>query len=124
MNDVDDVLEVPVGIGIDHRFKGLLLDARGSYRISYDEDLVSNTDGDGASTLDNFQRLGARRRRVLADRGTGDGGSCTSSSAHPADEGVREARVTAHPVKTSSCELRPATPQRYPRLRSILALAA
>ena len=54
VRDVDDVLEVPMGIGIGYRYNGLLLDARGSYRVAFDEDLVPNHDGTGASSLDNF----------------------------------------------------------------------
>jgi hypothetical protein len=36
----DDVLEVPLGIGIAGRWGGFMLDARGEYRLSSDEDLI------------------------------------------------------------------------------------
>ncbi len=46
----DDVLEVPLGIGIAGRWSGFMLDARGEYRLSSDEDLVpsQNRVGDNA----------------------------------------------------------------------------
>jgi hypothetical protein len=54
VNDQDDVLEVPVGCGIGYNYRGVIFDARASYRFAAEEDLLPASDGDGASTLDNF----------------------------------------------------------------------
>jgi len=54
VSDQDDVLEVPMGIGIGYRVAGLIFDARAAYRLAVDEDLVPASDGDGASELDNL----------------------------------------------------------------------
>ena len=54
VEETDDVLELPVGIGVGYTWKGLIVDARGSYRFAAEEDLVPASDGDGRSTLDNF----------------------------------------------------------------------
>ena len=54
VSDQDDVLEVPMGIGIGYRYQGLIFDARAAYRLAVDEDLVPASDGDGASELDNI----------------------------------------------------------------------
>jgi hypothetical protein len=40
VNDEDDVLEIPAGIGVAYRWKGLLLDARGEFRATTDNDLM------------------------------------------------------------------------------------
>lgn len=40
VNDKDDVLELPAGIGVAYRWKGLLLDARGEFRATTDNDLM------------------------------------------------------------------------------------
>jgi hypothetical protein len=40
VNDQDDVVEVPAGIGVAYRWKGLLLDARGEFRATTDNDLM------------------------------------------------------------------------------------
>jgi hypothetical protein len=54
VSESDDVLEIPAGIGVAYNYKGLLVDVRGAYRFAVEEDLVPAADGDGASTLDNF----------------------------------------------------------------------
>jgi len=41
--DNDDVLEVPLGVGISSRYAGLMLDLRGEYRVATQADLVSQT---------------------------------------------------------------------------------
>jgi len=40
IRDEDDVLEIPLGIGIAGRYKGLMVDLRGEYRVATEEDLV------------------------------------------------------------------------------------
>ena len=40
----DDVLELPVGVGIGGTWNGLMLDARGEYRFSADNDLLPVTE--------------------------------------------------------------------------------
>ena len=52
VSDQDDVLEVPVGIGVGYRYQQLVFDARASYRFAGGEDLFPASDGDGAGTLD------------------------------------------------------------------------
>jgi hypothetical protein len=39
----DDVLEIPMGVGVGWSYRGLLLDARGEYRYANYEDLVPET---------------------------------------------------------------------------------
>jgi hypothetical protein len=48
----DDVLEIPLGIGISSRYAGLLLDLRGEYRVATQGDLVSQTNPD--ARMDRF----------------------------------------------------------------------
>lgn len=38
--DDDDVLEIPVGVGIAWKYRGFLLDARGEFRLASQEDMV------------------------------------------------------------------------------------
>lgn len=38
----DDVLEIPMGVGLSGRWAGLVLDARGEFRMATNEDLVAN----------------------------------------------------------------------------------
>ena len=40
----DDVLEVPMGVGIAYKYRGMLLDARGEFRYSAAEDLIDAAD--------------------------------------------------------------------------------
>lgn len=42
--DNDDVLEIPLGVGIGWKYEGLTLDARGEYRFSAYEDLMPSLD--------------------------------------------------------------------------------
>lgn len=44
INDEDDVLEIPAGVGLAYRWKGLLLDARGEFRAATDNDLMPRFD--------------------------------------------------------------------------------
>ncbi len=50
--DRDDVIEFPLGAGIDGRYRGLMLDLRGEYRIATNADLVSRTNPD--ARMDRF----------------------------------------------------------------------
>ena len=57
ISDEDDVLEIPVGVGIAYRYRGLVLDARGEYRPSFDEDLMQSrntTDTQDRATMDRY----------------------------------------------------------------------
>ena len=46
MNEIDNVLELPLGVGIAGKASGLLLDVRGEFRPAFDEDLLPEvTDG-------------------------------------------------------------------------------
>lgn len=54
----DDVLEVPLGLGIGFRTGSLILDARAAYRVATDEDLIPNEDQTGFSTLDSVNISG------------------------------------------------------------------
>jgi len=38
--DSDDVLELPIGVGVAFKYRGLLLDARGEYRAAFYEDMI------------------------------------------------------------------------------------
>jgi hypothetical protein len=62
----DDVLELPLGIGIAGHFHGALLDARGEYRFARDENLVRNT---AINQLDNTSFASMNRWGVNANIG-------------------------------------------------------
>jgi hypothetical protein len=50
VNDQDDVLEIPLGVGLGYRVRGFLVDVRGSFRPAIDSDLVpKNSEGDAAA---------------------------------------------------------------------------
>jgi hypothetical protein len=51
VNDSDDVLEIPLGIGLGYRVSGFLVDVRGSFRPAVDSDLLpeNNQSGDSAA---------------------------------------------------------------------------
>ena len=53
MRDRDDVLEIPMGLGMAYRWQGLVLDGRAVYRAAADEDLLA-TRAEDESSLDNF----------------------------------------------------------------------
>jgi len=40
VNDQDDVMEIPVGAGIEYRYRGFLFDARGTFRPAFNDDLL------------------------------------------------------------------------------------
>jgi hypothetical protein len=59
MADSDDLLEIPVGVGVAYTFKHFNLDVRGSYRPTFDNDMVAGaTRDDERPTLDTFQVTG------------------------------------------------------------------
>ena len=47
----DDVVELPVGIGVGFRMSGFLVDVRGAFRPAFGADLVPDTSGDGSAPL-------------------------------------------------------------------------
>ncbi|HEY5946408.1 MAG TPA: hypothetical protein VIV40_12985 [Kofleriaceae bacterium] len=49
LSDVDNVAEVPVGVGIAGKFSGLILDARGEFRPTLDSDLLPELTATGAT---------------------------------------------------------------------------
>lgn len=51
MNDEDDVLETPLGIGLSYRYEHLILDGRGVYRRVFYDDLIQTT-GSGPDVPD------------------------------------------------------------------------
>jgi len=48
VSDSDNVLEIPAGIGVAGKFKGLILDARGEFRYARDANLMPNLTGNGS----------------------------------------------------------------------------
>jgi hypothetical protein len=46
VNDQDDLVEIPLGVGLGMRYQGFLVDVRGSFRPAFDNDLVP-TDNTG-----------------------------------------------------------------------------
>jgi hypothetical protein len=61
VTEKDDVFEIPVGLGVSFRYEHLLIDVRGAFRPSFDDDLVpsTNEEEESALSLDTFQ-FGAR----------------------------------------------------------------
>lgn len=51
----DDVLEIPMGLGVAARWSGLMFDARGEFRMATNEDLLPNLDTD--VTNDSFASM-------------------------------------------------------------------
>jgi hypothetical protein len=51
INSKDDVLEVPVGVGLAWKYQGLLLDARGVFTIADQADLVPTNDGRDSASM-------------------------------------------------------------------------
>jgi hypothetical protein len=61
VEDEDDLMEVPMGLGVGFRTGGFLVDVRGSYRPTTGDDLVPTRDGTGQEDLDSWMaaaRLG------------------------------------------------------------------
>jgi hypothetical protein len=55
--DDDDVLEIPVGAGLAYRYRGLILDMRGEYRRTTQEDLMPSLTQDGPFANDGQAEL-------------------------------------------------------------------
>lgn len=51
VEDEDNLLEVPMGLGVAYRYSGLMADARAEFRAATNEDLLPETDGDGAVAM-------------------------------------------------------------------------
>lgn len=51
VTDEDDVFEIPLGIGAAYRYKGLVLDARGMFRVALEEDLIATAAGQDEAKL-------------------------------------------------------------------------
>jgi hypothetical protein len=60
VSDRDDVLEIPIGVGLAWKYRGVMFDVRGEFRYAALEDMVPRLDGDAAA----MHRYGA-----LADVG-------------------------------------------------------
>lgn len=56
----DDVLEVPMGVGIAGKWNGLILDARGEFRATADEDLVAETNPEFVNDKAEMHRWGVK----------------------------------------------------------------
>ncbi len=52
INDVDIVVELPLGVGIAAKTAGLILDVRGEYRPAFDEDLLPEINDNGIDNGD------------------------------------------------------------------------
>ena len=50
VDDVDNVFELPLGVGVAGRASGLMIDVRGEFRPAFDEDLVPDVDGAATPT--------------------------------------------------------------------------
>lgn len=66
LRDSDNVLEVPMGLGIAGHYEGLLLDMRGEFRLARNADLLPNT---SATTLANSDFASMNRWGVNANIG-------------------------------------------------------
>lgn len=53
--DSDDLGEVPLGVGVAYRFKGLVIDARGMFRVAFSDEIVDTGSEEDKATLDNWQ---------------------------------------------------------------------
>lgn len=54
LNEEDDVLEVPVGVGFSHRYRSLIIDGRAVYSRVFYDDLVQTAAPDEAPALDTW----------------------------------------------------------------------
>jgi len=45
VNESDDVLEIPMGVGLGYKYRGLLFEARGEFRATTNEDLMPSLAG-------------------------------------------------------------------------------
>lgn len=51
VTEEDNVFEVPLGVGVAYRYKGLVLDARGLFRVALEEDLIATAAGQDSAKL-------------------------------------------------------------------------
>lgn len=62
VSDKDNVLEIPMGIGLAYRYRGFVVDARGIFRAAADSDLIQARSNNGKSadlhTWEGSVRLG------------------------------------------------------------------
>jgi outer membrane protein OmpA-like peptidoglycan-associated protein len=54
MNDEDDVLEVPLGVGFSHRYRSFIFDGRTVYRRVFYDDLIQTSSGHDTPVLDTW----------------------------------------------------------------------
>jgi hypothetical protein len=54
LNEEDEVLEVPLGVGLSHRYRSLIIDGRAVYSHVFYDDLVQTADPDEAPALDTW----------------------------------------------------------------------
>ncbi len=69
VNDSDDVLEIPVGLGIAGKWSGLVLDLRGEFRAALDNDMVPNFEVDPDEDFGNDDFAAMHRWGVNASIG-------------------------------------------------------
>jgi hypothetical protein len=55
VNDKDDVLEIPMGLGLAWKYRGFLLDARGEFRYTDQNDLMPSINDDGTFGTDDAE---------------------------------------------------------------------
>lgn len=58
VNDTDDVLEIPMGVGLAYKFEGFMIDARGEFRAAAGEDLMPSLSGDANDERADMHRWG------------------------------------------------------------------
>jgi hypothetical protein len=51
VSDSDDIVEVPLGVGVSYRYRGLVVDARAVARLAFDEELIATPNADTDNTL-------------------------------------------------------------------------
>lgn len=51
LNDSDNILEVPLGVGLSYSYNGFIADVRGTWRPAFDNDLTSSELGSGGEEL-------------------------------------------------------------------------
>jgi hypothetical protein len=58
VSDSDDVLEIPMGVGLAYKYRGLLLDARGEFRAATGEDLMPSLNSTDPNDKASMHRWG------------------------------------------------------------------
>lgn len=64
ISDTDDVLEIPMGVGVAYKYRGFLLDARGEFRAATNEDLMPSL-----TSIDPGDKASLHRYGVSANLG-------------------------------------------------------